>query len=158
MLTKVENGKRVLMDSFSDTIKLISDDVISKYPNPADFIFAKFVNRILYQFFYEINLPITQTNKKAKSGHLEISLNSEEPAISKTIISHEVVLKNTITTYTIKFTIKLKPNLTYDDSEFNIKTEHLIHDTIMTSKDIDNLPVSTFFELVLDGIRQVWAY
>lgn len=155
MLTKIENGKRVLSDSLNDEVKLIIGDVVAKYADSEtnDVIINKILNRVFYSFFEELHLPITQTEGEVNYKHLQIKLKSVLVSGSR---CPEITVTNTSTTYTIKFTIKPNRFGVFGDLDLNLKTENLINNNL-EGTGTNDLSLSSVLELVLVSIRQVWT-
>lgn len=155
MLTKIENGKRVLSDSFTEDVNLIIGDVVEKYADSEtnDVMINKILNRVFYSFFEELHLPINQTEGGVKYRHLQIALNSVLVSGSR---YPEITVTNTSTTYTIKFTIKPNRFGVLGDLDLNLKTENLINNNL-EGTGTNDLSLSHVLELVLVSIRQVWT-
>ena len=154
MLTKKENNKRVLSDSFTDDVNLIIVDVVEKYADSQtqDFINNKILNRVFYSFFEELDLPISQSKGAVNYEHLQISFSNVYSDFKQYL---EITITNTSTTYTIKFTIKPNRFGVLEDLDLNLKTENLINNNLEGTSTKD-LSLSGVLELVLVSIRQVW--
>ena len=111
-LTKLENGKRQLDDSFYEALQLIVADVEEKYHQSETLaqMISRTLMRVLYMFLDEIHLKINLSTKEARLGVLKLLIwdTLVKTRDGKEVSGYRIVIMNEKTNYFIEHTINPK--------------------------------------------------
>jgi hypothetical protein len=143
LMTKLENGKRVLADAHYGSVDLIIEDVKQKYEDshPKEFLKKKILARIFHHFFDEIHIECKQ-DKHYLLGNLEIILDESY---------QHLLIRNNKTNSSIEFTLRSHTHHNWGLFDDIYYFELSIGDTPFTGFKLPEL-----LNLVLENIRRLY--
>lgn len=159
-LTKLENGKRQLDDSFYEALQLIVSDVEEKYHQSETLaqMISRTLMRVLYMFLDEIHLKINLSTKEARLGVLKLLIwdTLVKTRDGKEVSGYRIVIKNEKTNYFIEYTINPKQ---YEHWSLFQNVFDLEITTVTTEKltSNGNTIMNNLLSDMLEDIRKVYS-